>query len=158
MEKDLEKNPWVTLKEETVYESAWIRVDKHDVLNPAGNPGEYSVIHFKNIAIGIIALDDDLNTWIVGQYRYALKAYSWEIPEGGGKLDVAPLESAKRELLEETGIIAQDWSVIQQMHLSNSVSDEQAIIYLAKGLTFGAPDPEETEELNVRKLPFEELY
>jgi ADP-ribose pyrophosphatase len=158
MEKETERNPWKTLKEETVYESAWIKVDKHEVINPAGNPGEYSVVHFKNIAIGIVVLDDELNTWIVGQYRYPLQAYSWEIPEGGGKIDVAPLESAKRELMEETGIMAEDWRLIQEMHLSNSVSDEKAMIYLARNLYFGASEPEETEELAVRKLPFEELY
>jgi ADP-ribose pyrophosphatase len=157
-DQDLERNPWTTLKTECVYESPWVKVDKHDVLNPSGNPGEYSVIHFKNIALGILALDEDYNTWIVGQYRYALNQFSWEIPEGGGKLDVAPLESAKRELLEETGIQAQDWLMIQQMHLSNSVSDERAIIYLARNLSFGASQPEETEELHVKKLPFEELY
>jgi ADP-ribose pyrophosphatase len=158
MEKEIEKNPWKTLNEEKVFESPWIRVDKHDVINPAGNPGEYSVIHFKNIAIGIIPLDEEFNTWIVGQYRYPLKQYSWEIPEGGGKLDVAPLESAKRELLEETGIEAKDWRMIQEMHLSNSVSDERAIIYLAQGLSFGESQPEETEDLHVRKLPFDEVY
>jgi ADP-ribose pyrophosphatase len=158
MSLETERNPWTTLNKETVYESPWIKVDKHDVLNPAGNPGEYSVIHFKNIALGIIALDEELNTWIVGQYRYALNAYSWEIPEGGGKIDEAPLESAKRELMEETGIVAEDWSVIQEMHLSNSVSDERAIIYLARNLSFGLSAPEETEELVVRKLSFYELY
>jgi ADP-ribose pyrophosphatase len=152
------ENPWTTLKKETVFESPWIKVSKHEVINPAGNPGEYSIVHFKNIAIGILPLDEELNTWIVGQFRYPLQEYSWEIPEGGGKLDVSPLESAKRELLEETGIEAEDWQMIQQMHLSNSVTDERAIIYIAKNLTFKEAQPEETEQLNVKKLPFEEVY
>jgi ADP-ribose pyrophosphatase len=157
-EKDLEQSPWQTLSTECVYESPWIKVDKHDVINPSGNPGEYSVIHFKNTALGILALDAEYNTWIVGQYRYPLNRFSWEIPEGGGKLDVPPLESAKRELLEETGIQAEDWLLIQEMDLSNSVSDERAMIYLARELSFGESQPEETEELYVKKLPFEELY
>jgi 8-oxo-dGTP pyrophosphatase MutT (NUDIX family) len=152
------ENPWTTLTSEKVYDSPWISVTKHDVLNPNGNPGVYSVVHFKNIAIGIIVLDNDLNTYIVGQYRYPLKAYSWEIPEGGGKPDVPPLDSAKRELHEETGITASKWTKIQEMHLSNSVSDEFSIIYLAQELSFGESEPEDSEKLEVRKLPFDELY
>jgi ADP-ribose pyrophosphatase len=155
---DEKKNPWTVLSEETRFENPWIRVDKHDVLNPAGKPGEYSTVHFKNLAIGIIPLDVDFSTWIVGQYRFPLKQYSWEIPEGGGKHDTAPLESAKRELLEETGIIAEKWTMIQQMHLSNSVSDELAVIYIAQDLSFTDSEPEETEELQIRKLHFNELY
>ncbi|MGY0039855.1 NUDIX domain-containing protein [Pedobacter sp. NJ-S-72] len=99
-----------------------------------------------------------MNTWIVGQYRFPLKAYSWEIPEGGGPLGLSPLDSAKRELQEETGLAATDWTEIQRMHLSNSVSNELAIIYVARGLTMGEAEPEETEELVLRKLPFEEAY
>jgi ADP-ribose pyrophosphatase len=152
------KNPWTTLKSEHIYESAWISLTKHDVLNPHGNPGVYSVVHFKNIAIGILALDKYYNTYIVGQYRYPLDQYSWEIPEGGGKLDVDPLDSAKRELLEETGITAAKWTKIQEMHLSNSATDEFCILYIAQDLTFGEAEPEDTEELDIRKLHFDELY
>ena len=153
-----EKNPWTTLKSELIYDCPWITLTKHDVLNPAGNPGTYNVVNFKNLAIGVLPLDKDGNTWIVGQYRYPLKQYSWEIPEGGGKLGVPPLESAKRELLEETGIVAKRWTQIQTMHLSNSVSDEFCILYLAQDLHFEKAEPEETEKLQVKKIPFEELY
>jgi ADP-ribose pyrophosphatase len=153
-----DKNPWTTLTSEEVYDSPWIKLTKHDVLNPNGNPGTYSVVHFKNIAIGIVPLDKDHNTYIVGQYRYPLKQYSWEIPEGGGKLDVPPLDSAKRELLEETGITAGKWTPIQELHLSNSATDEYGILYLAEELSFGESEPEDDEKLEVRKLPFEELY
>lgn len=152
------KNPWTTLTSEQVYDSPWISLTKHNVLNPHGNPGTYSVVHFKNIAIGILPLDENYNTWIVGQYRYPINQYTWEIPEGGGKLDVPPLESAKRELLEETGITAQKWTKIQEMHLSNSASDEFCVLYIAQELNFGKSEPEEDEELEIRKLPFEELY
>lgn len=150
--------PWKTLNSEIKYETPWIRITHHDVINPGQQPGQYGVVHFKNLAIGILALDEDYNTWIVGQYRYPLKEYHWEIPEGGGKLDVPPLASAQRELLEETGIKAKSWTEIQTSHLSNSATDEFAILYVAKDLTFHEAEPEEDEELEIRKLPFEELY
>ncbi len=151
-------NPWTTLRSEKVYESPWIEVTKHDVLTPNNTEGTYSTVHFKNLAIGILALDKDLNTWIVGQYRYPIQQYSWEIPEGGGQLNVAPLDSAKRELLEETGITANKWTKIQEMYLSNSVSDEYCILYIAQNLSFGEAHPDDEEELVTRKLHFNELY
>jgi len=152
------KNPWETLSSKEIYDNKWIKVVQHEVLNPNKNEGIYTIVHFKNIAIGIIPLDENYNTWIVGQYRYPLKQYSWEIIEGGGLHDIDPLDSAKRELLEEAGIKATKWSKIQEMHLSNSVSDEVAIIYLAQNLKFGESEPEDTELLEIRKLPFKEVY
>lgn len=151
-------NPWITIESHKVYENNWIGLTEHQVINPSGGKGIYGEVHFKNYAIGILPLDDELNTWLVGQYRFPLKAYSWEIPEGGGPLESDPLESAKRELEEETGLTATEWIEIQRMHLSNSVSNELAIIYIAKGLSMGNSSPEETEELSIRKLPFEEAY
>lgn len=153
-----EVNPWTTLERKEIYDNNWINVNEHQVINPSGGPGIYGVVHFKNLAIGILPLDEHNNTWLVGQYRYPLQAYSWEIPEGGGPLGLDPLDGAKRELLEETGLTATDWTEIQRMHLSNSVSDELAIIYVARGLTMGIAAPEETEDLQLRKLPFEEAY
>ncbi|MCE9540711.1 MAG: NUDIX hydrolase [Bacteroidetes bacterium] len=141
-----------------MYDSPWIGLTKHDVLNPNGNPGTYSVVHFKNLAIGILPLDNDYNTWIVGQYRYPINQYSWEIPEGGGNHNVPPLDSAKRELHEETGISANKWTKIQEVHLSNSASDEFSILYIAQDLSFGESEPEDDEQLVVRKLHFNELY
>ena len=123
-----------------------------------GNPGTYSVIHFKNLAIGILPLDKDYNTWIVGQYRYPINQYSWEIPEGVGKRGVDPIDSAKRELFEETGITANKWTKIQEMYLSNSASDEFCILYIAQDLTFGAAEPEDDEQLELRKIHFDDLY
>ncbi|TDQ09276.1 NUDIX domain-containing protein [Pedobacter metabolipauper] len=151
-------NPWETVDSKQVYDNNWIGLTEHNVINPSGGKGIYGVVHFKNYAIGILPLDHDLNTWLVGQYRFPLNAYSWEIPEGGGPLDAEPLESAKRELLEETGLTASTWIEIQRMHLSNSVSDELAIVYIAKDLSMGIAEPEETEQLMLRKLPFEEVY
>jgi 8-oxo-dGTP pyrophosphatase MutT (NUDIX family) len=153
-----ERNPWTTLSTEKVYDSPWIGVEKHDVVTPGGNPGTYSVIHFKNLAIGVLALDEKMNTYIVGQYRYPIGQYSWEIPEGGGDRNVPPVESAKRELEEETGIRAGKWTKVQEMYLSNSASDEFCILYIAQELSFGEAHPEDNEELAVKKLPFEELY
>lgn len=156
--EEKEKNPWKTTKSEWVYDTPWIGVKRHEVINPAGNPGIYSTIHFKNKAIGVIPLDHENNTWIVGQYRFPLGAYSWEIPEGGGNPDIPYQESAARELLEETGIRAGKYELLLTMDLSNSVSDEEAIVFVARDLTFEEAEPEETEVLQIKKLPFQELF
>lgn len=151
-------NPWTLLNERVAYESPWIQVNHHEVLNPVGNPGTYSVVHFQKLAIGILPIDEEGYTWIVGQYRYPIAQYSWEIPEGGGDTDVEPVVSAQRELLEEAGLVAGKWELIQQMYLSNSATDELAYIFLATQLTQEKPEPEETEQLQIRKLHFNELY
>jgi 8-oxo-dGTP pyrophosphatase MutT (NUDIX family) len=151
-------NPWTLITRKEVYESPWISLSHHEVLNPAGNPGTYSVVHFKKLAIGVLPLDEEMNTWIVGQYRYPLGEYTWEIPEGGGERDVDPLVTAARELQEECGIIAREYAFLQKMLLSDSATDEVAYLYLARGLSFTDATPEENEELAVRKIPFEELY
>jgi len=108
--------------------------------------------------IAIIPVDKANNTWLIGQYRYPLDNYSWEIPEGGGALNVEPIDSAKRELLEETGIKAEKWQLIQNIHTSNSVCDEFGMIYLAQDLSFSEAQPEETEQLELRKLKLIEVY
>jgi 8-oxo-dGTP pyrophosphatase MutT (NUDIX family) len=154
----MEENPWQILESKAIYDNPWIEITEHQVINPTGGKGIYGEVHFKNYAIGIIALDEDDQIWLVGQYRFPLKAYSWEIPEGGGPLNTNPLTSAKRELLEETGLVAQHWEELLRMHLSNSVSDELAIIYLARDFEQFEAQPEETEELLVKKVPFEEAY
>jgi 8-oxo-dGTP pyrophosphatase MutT (NUDIX family) len=148
---------WVTLTHKVAHENKWIRVDAFDVTTPANTPGHYSVVHYKNVAVGIIPLDKDMNTYIVGQYRYPLKQYSWEIPEGGSPVGTNPIESAKRELQEECGLIPNYVEQILEMHLSNSVSDEKAIIYLGTQLTKTSSSPEETEELTIKKIPFKNL-
>jgi 8-oxo-dGTP pyrophosphatase MutT (NUDIX family) len=151
-------NPWRTLRSEEVYESPWIKLTNHDVINPGGGSGTYSVVHFKNLALGVIALDENYNTWLVGQYRYPLNQYTWEIPEGGGDRNIDPLVSIQRELKEETGITANKWTHILDMHLSNSATDEFCKLYVAQDLQFGASHPEEDEDLRVIKIPFDELY
>lgn len=158
MKTDSHKNPWKKISEKSVYDNNWIEVQHHEVINPSGNQGIYGKVHFKNIAIGIIPVDEENNTWLIGQYRYPLDSYSWEIPEGGGALDVEPIDSAKRELLEETGITAKEWKAIQTIHTSNSVSDEYGIIYMAKDLSFFKPQPDETEQLIVKKVKLKAVY
>ena len=152
------KNPWKTISTKAVYENPWIKLDEYQVINPGGGEGIYGKVHFKNKAIGIIPLDEENNTWIVGQYRYALNEWSWEIPEGGGPLDMDTVTSAKRELKEETGLSAENWTEIARAHLSNSVSDEIGIVYLAEKLTTGSMQLEETEVgMEIKKLPFEKV-
>jgi 8-oxo-dGTP pyrophosphatase MutT (NUDIX family) len=158
MKKNENANPWKTLKVKEVYDNPWINVTHRDVINPSGGQGIYGLVHFKNIAIAIVPIDEEGNTYLVGQYRYTIEEYSWEVVEGGGPLGEDPLESAKRELLEETGIKAKTWKKIGEMALSNSVSDEKAIMYVAKDLTFGEAEPEETEQLQVKKVPFEKVF
>jgi 8-oxo-dGTP pyrophosphatase MutT (NUDIX family) len=155
---DESHNPWTVLTQRPVYDNKWIGVTEYNVINPGGGKGIYGKVHFKSLAIGILPLDEKGHTWLVGQYRFTLNAYTWEIPEGGGDLAVDAVESAKRELKEETGLVARDWTVLQEMHLSNSVSDERALIFLARQLEQQEAMPEETEQLVVRKLPFEEAY
>jgi 8-oxo-dGTP pyrophosphatase MutT (NUDIX family) len=153
---DEQLNPWRIMNQKTIYENPWINLTEFQVINPSGGTGIYGKVHFKHRAVGVIPLDEKGNIWLVGQYRFTLNQYSWEIPEGGGKMEESPLEAAKRELLEETGLVAREWTKIMTMHLSNSVSDEIAIIFLARGLDQEQPQPEETEQLQVRKIPFEE--
>src|SRR5580658_2514296 len=152
------ENPWKILAERSIYDNKWIGLTEYDVINPGGGRGIYGKVRFKSLAIGILPLDDHGHTWLVGQYRFPLNAYSWEIPEGGGEPGVPPVESARRELLEETGLVAKDWTELMEMHLSNSVTDEQAVIFLARGLEQREAAPEETEKLVIRQMPFEEAY
>jgi ADP-ribose pyrophosphatase len=153
-----EHNPWHIIDEQKVYDNNWITVTHYNVINPSKNKGIYGKVHMKNYAIGIVPLDEEMNTYLVGQYRFALNEYSWEIPEGGAPLDDEPLASAQRELLEETGLKAKQWERIQEMSLSNSVTDEKCFIFLARELSQHASAPEETEELVVKKVSFEEVY
>ncbi|RZL08425.1 MAG: NUDIX hydrolase [Hymenobacter sp.] len=146
-------NPWQTLSTELKYQNPWINVRQDEIINPKGGAGVYGVVSMKNKAIGIVPLDEEGNTWLVGQYRYTLNEYTWEIPMGGGPVELDVLESAQRELREETGLLASRWTRIARLHTSNSVTDEEGFVYLAEGLTQGEWEPEESEDLRVWKLP-----
>ncbi|SNS57214.1 8-oxo-dGTP pyrophosphatase MutT, NUDIX family [Ekhidna lutea] len=150
------KKPWITHSSKEIYSNPWISLTEHDVTNPGGGQSIYGKVHYKNWALGIIPLDENQNTWLVGQHRYTLDEYSWEIPMGGGPLEIPKLESAKRELKEETGLTASKWTEICKIHTSNSVTDEVGIAYLAEDLTDGETEFEETEDLQIKKLPFKE--
>lgn len=155
---ELIRGNWTINSSEVKYDNPWIKVTEHQVVNPSGNNGIYGEVHFKNIAIGIVALDDQDNIYMVNQFRFVLNQDSLEIPEGGGSLEIDPLLSAKRELKEETGLVANSWEKLMELHLSNSVSNEKAIIYLAKDLHQGEMDLEETEDIVVSKLSLKEAY
>ena len=147
---------WTTLSSRTVYDNPWITVSHRDVLAPTGHPGIYGLVHFKQRAVGVVPLDDEEHTWLVGQWRYTLDAWSWEIPEGGAPPGETPLACARRELAEETGLAAARWTPLLELHTSNSVTDEHAVAYLARGLTAGVAAPDETERLALRRLPLDE--
>ncbi len=149
-------NPWRVLASAVKYQNPWISVREDRVLNPSGGTGIYGVVTMKNKAIGIVPVDAEGNTWLVGQYRYPLNEYSWEIPMGGGPVELDVLESAQRELREETGLLAARWTRIARLHTSNSVTDEEGFVFLAEDLTPGETEPEETEALRLWKLPLAE--
>ncbi len=151
-------NPWKKMTSEVKYENPWIKIIEDKVKNPAGNDGIYGVVHFKTNAIAIIPLDENNNTWIVGQYRYPLNSYEWEVPEGGCPWGTSPVDTAKRELIEEVGLQAEHLELILEMQLSNSTTDEISYTYIARGLTYIGEHPEEEEQLVIKKLPFEEVY
>ena len=153
-----QKNPWTIKSSKAIYQNPWIDVTEFEVLNPAGNPGIYGKVHFKNIAVGVVPITPDRHTYLVGQYRFTLDAYSWEIPEGGCPEGTNPLQAAIRELKEETGLVAATYKELMRIHLSNSVSDELAIIYLATELTQQAAEPEETEALQIKKVSLSDAF
>ena len=153
---DPKHNPWQTLSTEIKYHNPWIRVREDQVVNPSGGRGIYGVVSMKNKALGIVPVDAAGNTWLVGQYRYPLNEYSWEIPMGGGPVELDILESAQRELREETGLTARRWTNIARLHTSNSVTDEEGFVFLAEDLEHGEVEPEETEDLRIWKLPLAE--
>jgi 8-oxo-dGTP pyrophosphatase MutT (NUDIX family) len=155
--EDEPANPWRTLSSRSVYDNPWVSVREDEVIRPDGRPGIYGVVHFKNVAVGVLAVEGE-EVYLVGQYRYALDEYSWEIPEGGCPEGEDHLTAARRELEEETGLRARVWTRLGRAHLSNSVSDELAVWFLATGLTQGERRPEGTERLRVRRVSLLEAY
>lgn len=151
------ENPWKTLSTQPVYNNAWIKVEEHQVITPGGSPGIYGKVSFKNQAVGIIPVDADGNTWLVGQYRYTLNEWAWEIPMGGSPKKEDKIKTAQRELEEETGLIAGDITELLHLHTSNSITDEQGYVYLATQLTTGVQQLEDSEkDMQIKKLPFDD--
>lgn len=147
---------WKKLESRIVFDNPWITVFDDRVVNPGGGRNAYGRVHFKNRAVAILPLDDAGNTWLVGQDRYTLGAWSWELPMGGAPLEEEALAAAKRELKEETGLTARRWREIMRLHTSNSITDEAGIVFVAEDLAEGDPQLEETENIEIRKLPVEE--
>jgi 8-oxo-dGTP pyrophosphatase MutT (NUDIX family) len=148
--------PWRRRSRRIGYENPWVTVWHDEVDRPDGSTGIYGVVHFANLAAGVVVLDDHDRVLLVGQHRYTLDAYSWELPEGGVPAGESPIEGARRELREETGVEADDWRELARFHLSNSVSDEAGVVFAARAVGHGAASPEPTEELAVRWVRFDE--
>jgi len=144
---------WKKLTSRTVWENDWMAIHEDEVVNPGGGHGRYGVVRFKNLAVAILPLDEHDNTWLVGQDRYTLGEWSWELPMGGAPHGEPALDAARRELREETGLVATGWSELMRLHTSNSITDERGIVFVARGLSQGTPEFGETEDLEIRKLP-----
>jgi len=149
--------PWAIRTAKTVYQNPWLTVREYQATAPTGRPALYGVVNFQNYALAILPLHADGTVTLVGQYRFALADYSWEIPEGGGPLGQDLRAGAQRELREETGLIAEDWREVMRLQLSNSVTDEQAVGYIALDLTQAESDPDETESIQIARVPFRQV-
>ena len=148
--------PWRRRTRRVAYGNPWITVWHDDVDRPDGSPGIYGVVHFANLAVAAVVLDDDDRVLLVGQHRYTLDAYSWEIPEGGVPADESALDGARREVREETGVEADDWRELCRVHLSNSISDEAGVVFAARAVAHGTATPDPTEDIAVRWIAFDE--
>ena len=148
--------PWRRHTRHLAYENDWITVWHDVVTRPDGSAGVYGLVHFANLAAGVVVLDADDRVLLVGQYRYTLDAMSWEIPEGGVAASETALDGIARELREETGVEATGWRELARVHLSNSVSDEAGVVYAATVAAIGEASPEPTERIDVRWVPFDE--
>lgn len=157
MDKPIAKiGGWQEKSRKEVYSNPWITVTHSEVVTPAGTDGIYGLVHFHNLAVGVVPIDDEGYTWLVRQSRYPLQEYTWEIPEGGSPEGEDPLETAKRELKEEVGLTATDWEPLLNMHLSNSVTNEEAIIYVARGISLGETELEDSEDITSVRIPLSE--
>ena len=154
---DKKNGPWTVHSTALSFENPWLRVETSKVGHPDGSPGIYGVVRFANLACGVLPIDDEGHTWLVGQHRFPFDDYSWELPEGGGQQGIDPKASTARELKEETGLTADHYVQLGKWHLSNSVTDEVAYGYLAWGLRAGEAAPEPSEALSVERVPFAEL-
>lgn len=156
MDQPAGQNPWQTLSTTVAFENPWFRVTVHDTIAPDGSRPVYGKISFRNKAVAIIPIDEEDHTWLVGQWRYTLGEYSWELPMGGSPVATDPLESARRELKEETGLSAARWELLLRLHTSNSITDEEGFVYVARELSAGPPEFDVTEQLEIRRLPLAE--
>jgi ADP-ribose pyrophosphatase len=147
-------DPWTVKSVARDFENDWLAVDVHQVVHPGGREGTYGVVRVRRLAIGVLPVEPDGRVYMVGQWRFPLKRYSWEMPEGGAEPGEDAQACARRELLEETGFTAGKLERILALDLSNSLTDERAILFLATDLTPGDARPEDTEVLKRRSAHF----
>ena len=147
---------WKKLDSTVIYDNPWFTVFEDRVVSPVGSEHDYGHVHFKNKAVAIVPLDGEGNTWLVGQYRFTLGEYSWEVPMGGSADGEDPALTARRELKEETGLTAGKLTLLMRLHTSNSITDEEGFVFIAEELTEGTPEFDDTEDLEIRKLPVAE--
>ncbi len=147
---------WQRLAHRPVYENPWVTVDEFDAVAPTGAKALYGLVGMKNLALGILPLHSDGTVTLVGQHRFPSGTYSWEIPEGGGGKDIDPLTSAKRELREEAGLEAQEWFQVLDFDVSNSITDERGLGFLALDLSAVPVEPDDTEVFAIARVPFKE--
>ena len=150
--------PWTRLASKEVYRNPWIHLREDQIRHPDGTPGIYGVVEFQNLAVGVIPVDEQGRVILVGQFRYPMNSYSWEIPEGGCPKGEAILVGAMRELREETGFTAARWDYLGSLALSNAATNEMGHLFLARDLMPGVASPEPSEELQVKKMDLEEAY
>jgi 8-oxo-dGTP pyrophosphatase MutT (NUDIX family) len=150
------ENPWKPISSRKLFENPWFTVKEDQVINPAGLKVSYGKVLLSNIAVGIVPLDGEGNTWLVGQTRYVPDVYSWEIPMGGSPIGEELLATAKRELKEETGLSAETWTPLLNLHTSNSITDEEGYVYVAEDLQMGETAFEDSEDITVKKIPLQE--
>lgn len=154
----VKRGPFTITSSEEIYANPWIRVNEFQVLKPNGQPGIYGVVSFQNRAIAVLPMADNGDVWLIGQHRFPFDEYHWEVPMGGGPMDESPEESALRELREETGLVASTLTPLGRFCVSNCITDEQAFVFLATGLTEGETEFDDTEVLEIRRLPFQEAF
>lgn len=148
---------WRGETEETVFENPWMRLSRHRVIAPTGNAADYTVMRPKSVATGVLPIHDDGTVVLVGQQRFALANYSWEMPEGGAPLDEDPFDGVRRELAEEAGLAAASWAPALTMELSNSITTELAHTWIAWDLSPVPVAPDPTEVIAVARVPFGDL-
>jgi 8-oxo-dGTP pyrophosphatase MutT (NUDIX family) len=147
------QNPWSTLSSRVVYRNPWLALREDKVIRPDGKEGIYSVIEIRP-SCGIIAINENDQIALVGQWRYVHNKYSIEIPTGGSEQGETPLDAAKRELREETGLTAEDWTALGTVDNSNGATTDVAHLFLARNLTTGPSVPQGDEHVELRWTPF----
>ncbi|WP_253275673.1 NUDIX domain-containing protein [Persicobacter sp. CCB-QB2] len=152
------ENPWIKLNTKTVYETPWIKIEQDKVINPSGREDFYGKVHFQQTAVGALPIDEDGKIWLVGQFRYTVDRYSWEIPLGGAEENEDLLEATKRELQEETGFSANDWKGFLHLHPSISSTDQQAYVFIARAYGPELPTPMKPKYFVRKKSPSKKLY